>query len=71
MVALGSPPGKEAWAIGIRDPSDTHPHLGTLRLSGEAIATSGNYQQFVTKDGHRYGHILDPRTGWPAEGLER
>ena len=69
MVALGSPPGREAWTIGIRDPSDVHPHLGTLHLSGAAIATSGNYQQFVSQDGRRYGHILDPRTGWPAEGL--
>lgn len=70
MVALGSPPGKEAWIIGVRDPYDNQPHLGRLRLSGAAIATSGNYQQFVTKGEKRYGHILDPRTGWPAAGLE-
>ena len=70
MVALGAPHGKEAWTIGIRDPHDKHPHLGRLQLSGAAIATSGNYQQFVAQGDKRYGHILDPRTGWPAEGLE-
>ncbi len=69
MVALGAPPGKDGWSIGIRDPQDKHAHLGTLKLSGAAIATSGNYEQFITQDGRRYGHILDPRTGWPAEGL--
>lgn len=70
MVALGSPPQRDAWLIGIRDPHDNHPHLGRLHLSGAAIATSGNYQQFVTQDGKRYGHILNPLTGWPADGIE-
>jgi thiamine biosynthesis lipoprotein len=36
---------------------------------GDAISTSANYEQFVAKDGRRYGHILDPRTGRPAEGM--
>ena len=43
------------------------------RLQDEAVATSGNYLQYVMQPGdpgsRRYGHILDPRTGWPADGM--
>lgn len=69
MVALGHPPGAEAWRIGVRDPRDRRPYFARITLSGQAIATSGKYEQFVARDGHTYGHILDPRTGMPAEGL--
>lgn len=69
MQAIGHPPGREAWRIGIRDPRDQDPYFATLRLSGRGIATSGAYEQFVAAGGRRYGHILDPRTGWPSEGL--
>jgi len=69
MVALGHPPGASAWRIGIRDPRDRMPHFARLPLSGGAIATSGRYEQFVAAGGRTYGHILDPRTGVPAEGL--
>jgi thiamine biosynthesis lipoprotein len=70
MKALGHPPGASHWRIGVRDPRDRLPYLGTLQLmSGEAISTSGKYEQFVAANGRTYGHILDPRTGWPVEGL--
>ena len=70
MYALGAPAGTDHWRIGIRDPRDRMPYFATLPLRpGEAISTSAQYEQFVTKDGHRYGHIMDPRTGRPAEGL--
>jgi thiamine biosynthesis lipoprotein len=69
MVALGRPPGADAWRIGIRDPRDRMPYFARLALSGRAIATSGKYEQFVADGGRTYGHILDPRTGVPAEGL--
>jgi thiamine biosynthesis lipoprotein len=69
MVALGSPAGSKQWRIGIRDPRDRMTHFARIRLSGEAISTSGKYEQFVAANGKTYGHIMDPRTGWPAEGL--
>jgi len=69
MVALGNAAGKDGWAVGVRDPSGERPYLGTIHLHGDAISTSGNYEQFVDVDGKRYGHIIDPRTGWPAQGL--
>ena len=69
MVARGGRPGRPAWRIGIRDPRDEIEHLGTLTLRDVALATSGDYEQFVDASGKRYGHILDPRTGGPVEGM--
>jgi thiamine biosynthesis lipoprotein len=69
MYALGSPPDADAWRIGIRDPRDRMPFFARLLITGEAVATSGKYEQFVAVDGKEYGHILDPRSGKPAEGL--
>jgi thiamine biosynthesis lipoprotein len=69
MMSLGRPPASEHWRIGLRDPRDRVPYFARLWLDGDAISTSANYEQFVTKDGKRYGHILDPRTGQPASGL--
>jgi thiamine biosynthesis lipoprotein len=70
MVALGSAPGSAGgWRIGIRDPRDRVPYVAKLALSGQAISTSGQYEQFVARDGRTYGHIMDPRTGRPASGL--
>ena len=67
MFAIGAPPGREAWSIGIRDPRDPSGVIGKLLISDEAVATSGNYENFVVIDGKRYGHIVDPRTGWTVD----
>lgn len=69
MAAVGTPAHRASWTVGMRDPRDRIAYFGRVRLEGRAIATSGNYEQFVDADGKRYGHILDPRTGWPAQGL--
>jgi thiamine biosynthesis lipoprotein len=53
----------------VRDPSGKRPYLIRIRLRDRAISTSGDYEQFVAADGKRYGHIIDPRTGWSAQGL--
>ena len=69
MVALGNAATHNGWTVGIRDPSRAHPYLARVHLYDEAVATSGDYEQFVGAEGKRYGHILDPRTGWSASGL--
>lgn len=62
-------PGRP-WSIGIRDPFSRERIIGTIRLSnGMAVATSGNYEKFVTIQGKRYAHIIDPRSGRPVEGV--
>ena len=70
MLAIGTPAGADHWRIGVRDPRDRMPYFARLDLApGEGISTSAKYEQFVAKDGRTYGHIMDPRTGRPAEGL--
>ena len=69
MVALGHPAGAPHWRIGIRDPRDRVGHFARLTLTDQAISTSGQYEQFIAANGRTYGHILDPRTGKPVDGL--
>lgn len=69
IYGLGAPPGEEAWEIGIRDPRAEARRLGVVRLKDRAFSTSGDYEQFFEANGRRYSHILDPRTGHPAQGL--
>ncbi|MBI3893789.1 MAG: FAD:protein FMN transferase [Candidatus Wallbacteria bacterium] len=67
---VGLPPAsQDSWRIGVKDPIDSTKLMGVLRLREEAVATSGGYERFVEIGGRRYGHVLDPRTGRPAEGL--
>jgi thiamine biosynthesis lipoprotein len=59
----------EGWRVGLRDPLRPDRRVGQLRLNDRALATSGSGTQFFMHEGRRYGHILDPRTGWPAQGV--
>ncbi|MHB1676471.1 MAG: FAD:protein FMN transferase [Sulfuriferula sp.] len=69
IMALGQH-GDRPWRIGIQHPRKPGP-IATLDLrDGEAIGTSGDYQRFFELNGKRYCHIIDPRTGWPAQGVE-
>jgi thiamine biosynthesis lipoprotein len=67
VMATGSG-GGGGWRVGLRDPRARHRRWAILHLRDAALATSGSGEQFFVSDGRRYGHILDPRTGWPAEG---
>jgi thiamine biosynthesis lipoprotein len=66
---IGSQPDGLPWRIGIRHPRDADTLAAEITLSSGALATSGDYERFIEVDGRRYCHILDPRTGWPAQGL--
>ena len=60
----------QPWRIGVRNPFDRSRTIGTLELTGgKAVATSGNYERFVKIDGRRYAHIVDPRSGYPVQGM--
>ena len=66
VMALGSKEGRK-WRVGIQHPRQPGP-LATVELEdGEAIGTSGDYQRYFEVDGQRYAHLLDPRTGYPAD----
>ena len=69
MACLGAPAGKEAWSVGIKDPLRKDQIFAKVELRDESVATSGSYERFVTIDGKQYGHIMNPATGRPAEGL--
>jgi thiamine biosynthesis lipoprotein len=56
------------WKIAVRHPEQSERILGSLILKNLALGTSGPANQFFYFRGVRYGHIIDPRTGWPAQG---
>lgn len=66
---LGDAPGGGAWPLGLSHPRDPEAPFAVLNLEQGAIATSGDYERFFMHDGVRYAHILDPRTGWPVQGI--
>jgi thiamine biosynthesis lipoprotein len=68
VLAVGTPPGLPGgWAVAIRHPSEPRT-LGTVRLIDQALGTSAATFQYFEYNGRRYGHVLDPRTGRPADG---
>ena len=67
IYALGKLNGKP-WKIAIRNPRGEGV-IGVMELSDVSATTSGDYERFFEKDGVRYHHILDPKTGFPARGL--
>ena len=69
LAVVGAHPDGSPWRVGIRNPRDPENAVATVELFSGAIATSGDYERFVVLDGKRYSHLLDPRSGWPVEGL--
>ena len=69
LYAIGAPPGKTGWEVGITDPSNTSGIITTVRIKDQALSTSGNYENFVKSDGHVTGHLLNPRSGRSASGV--
>ena len=69
LYCLGGAPGRADWRVGIRNPRNRDELFATVTVSEASVATSGSYERFVVIDGHRYGHIMNPATGRPAEGL--
>ncbi len=73
ILVSGLKEGRLPWGIAIRHPRRENSVLGVLRVgeAGErrAVVTSGDYERSFEQNGRRYHHILDPHTGYPAEGL--
>jgi thiamine biosynthesis lipoprotein len=69
ILALGQH-GKRPWRVGIQHPRKSGA-LATLELhDGEAIGTSGDYQRYFMLDNMRYCHLIDPRSGYPMQGVQ-
>ena len=67
-VCLLSVASDKGWSIDLVSPLAERP-LARVWLRNAALGTSGAAEQSVTVDGVRYGHVIDPRTGWPASGI--
>jgi thiamine biosynthesis lipoprotein len=66
LFALGGNGLHPFWHVGIQDGRHKDKYLGGLAVSGFAVSSSGDYERRFEHDGVRYGHIIDPRTGWPV-----
>lgn len=69
LLARGGHNGLAGWPIGLRNPLFPTERLATVLLKDCALSTSGIAVQGFRHAGKRYGHILNPRTGWPVEGM--
>ena len=70
LYAAGDHNRQGGWPIGIRNPLFTEQRYATVLLRDSGMSTSGSNIQYFRHGGKRYGHILDPRTGWPAHSPE-
>jgi FAD:protein FMN transferase len=64
-----APQCRQPWEVGLRDPRQPNRRLAVVRLRDRALGTSGAQFQSFRHQGRHYGHILDPRSGWPVEGV--
>ena len=69
IYALGTPPGEDGWKAQIRDPKDPNKVAAEVILRDQSMSTSGNYEKFFVAEGKLYSHIMDPRTGFPSQGM--
>jgi thiamine biosynthesis lipoprotein len=71
LLALGPQAEGAPWRVGIESVTAAGAAAKQIDLAVGALATSGDARRFLLKDGKRYGHILDPTTGWPVAGAPR
>jgi thiamine biosynthesis lipoprotein len=68
VLALGGDAGGKPWKVAIRDPADADGVIATAALSGTSLSVSAVHGRSFTAGGRRYGHVIDPRSGWPVAG---
>ena len=70
LTTWGYQPDGKPWTIGIADPNASREIFSHLNITNTSVATSGNYEKFVTIDGKKYSHTIDPKTGLPVTGIK-
>ena len=69
IYGLGAPPGRSGWDVTIQDPIDARKVARTVTLKDRAVSVAGRSEKSFESGGVRYSHIMDPRTGWPVQGV--
>jgi thiamine biosynthesis lipoprotein len=69
ILAVGEKAPGKPWRVGVQDPRRGNAMVAVASVKDKIVVTSGDYERFFVKNGKRYHHILDPRTGYPATGL--
>jgi thiamine biosynthesis lipoprotein len=67
--AWGKQINQKPWTVGIINPMNKNKVFATFPLENSSVETSGNYEKYVIFNGIRYSHIIDPRTGYPTQGV--
>jgi thiamine biosynthesis lipoprotein len=69
IYGMGAPPTEpRGWRVAIRDPKAPRKTIAEAYLKNASMSTSGSYEKFFRAEGRVYAHIMDPRTGYPAQG---
>lgn len=69
IAAWGKQPDGKPWTVGIINPMNKNKVFATFPLIDSSIETSGTYEKYVIFDGIKYSHIINPKTGYPAQGI--
>ena len=67
VYAHGKKSDKSMWKVGIIDPRNSSSLIGSVSVSDKFVVTSGDYERYIEIDGIRYHHIIDAKTGYPAD----
>ena len=69
LTAWGTNINDNPWKIAVTNPKNKTLNIAEFRLKNQAVVTSGNYEKYFYNNGKRYAHIINPKTGYPAEGI--
>lgn len=70
LIAWGNQESGDPWQIGIADPENKKEMIAWLNVSNMSVVTSGSYEKYVIIADKKYGHIINPKTGYPVEGIQ-